>query len=109
MAPFGAAAGISASLRLRLRYAPIPAILRTPPPGTQASAATQMGDSSHRWQVALQTPSWTGKYHSTKFRARPTERMKGWVWMPAEKVARAFLRAGNRLKKEVRRLTAPRS
>ena len=36
MAPFGAAAGISASLRLRLRYAPIPAILRTPPPGTQA-------------------------------------------------------------------------
>jgi hypothetical protein len=36
MAPFGAAAGISASLRLRLCYAPIPAILRTPPPGTQA-------------------------------------------------------------------------
>jgi 2OG-Fe(II) oxygenase superfamily len=54
-------------------------------------------------------PSWTGKYHSTKFRARPTERVKGWVWMPAEKVARAFLRAGNRLKKEVRRLTARRS
>jgi hypothetical protein len=54
-------------------------------------------------------PSWTGKYHSTKFRARPTQRVKGWVWMPAEKVARAFLRAGNRLKKEVRRLTARRS
>jgi hypothetical protein len=30
MAPFGAGVGISAPLRLRLRYAPIPTILRTP-------------------------------------------------------------------------------
>jgi hypothetical protein len=29
--------------------------------------------------------------------------------MPAEKVAQAFFRAGDRLKKEVRRLTARRS
>ena len=38
MTPFGAAAGISASLRLRLRYAPIPAILRTPLPGALTDA-----------------------------------------------------------------------
>jgi len=30
MAPFGAGLGISAPLRLRLRYAPIPTIPRTP-------------------------------------------------------------------------------
>jgi len=35
---FGAAAGISASLRLRLRCAPIPTILRTPLPGTSTPA-----------------------------------------------------------------------
>jgi hypothetical protein len=50
-------------------------------------------------------PSWTGKYHSTKFRARPTERAKGWVWMPAEKVMQVVSRASNRLRKELRRLT----
>lgn len=53
--------------------------------------------------------SWTGKYHSTKFRARPTEKAKGMVWMPAEKVVHVFTRAGTRLKKELKRLTARQS
>lgn len=28
---------------------------------------------------------WDGKSHSTVFRARPTEKAKGWLWMPLEK------------------------
>jgi hypothetical protein len=42
-APFGAAAWISASLRLQFRYAPIPAFLRTSPAGTRTQRLWQMG------------------------------------------------------------------
>lgn len=55
------------------------------------------------------SPSWTGKYHSTKFKARPSERVKGLVWMPAEKVVQVVLRAGGRIKRELRRLAARQS
>ncbi len=34
-------------------------------------------------------PDWTGEYHSTIFKARPDERMKGMLLMPAEKIKRA--------------------
>lgn len=35
-------------------------------------------------------PQWDGKAHSTVFRARPDERLRGYVLMPAEKLQRRF-------------------
>jgi hypothetical protein len=47
---------------------------------------------------------WTGQSHSTIFKARPEERMKGMVLMPAE-TAKSSLRAGvARAKREIKRL-----
>jgi Rps23 Pro-64 3,4-dihydroxylase Tpa1-like proline 4-hydroxylase len=33
-------------------------------------------------------PGWDGKRHSTVFRARPDEKMKQWVLMPASRIAK---------------------
>jgi hypothetical protein len=44
---------------------------------------------------------WTGKAHDTIFRARPDEKFKGRVLMPAEKVSKLFTRAVNKLGKMV--------
>jgi len=55
MAPFGAAAGISASLRLRLRYAPIPANLRTPLPGTQTTSTNSNPANIRRTNLLSET------------------------------------------------------
>jgi len=38
------------------------------------------------------SPHWSGRYHSTRFRARPHEKLKGLVHMPVEKVAGSFRR-----------------
>src|SRR5262245_63728267 len=60
MTPFGATVGISAPLRLRLRYAPIPTILRTPPAGALAARKAHLKApvSDHRSSSrALSTPN----------------------------------------------------
>ena len=44
---------------------------------------------------------WTGKAHDTIFRARPDEKFKGRVLMPAEKVSKLFTRAVNKIGKMV--------
>lgn len=46
---------------------------------------------------------WTGKAHSTIFKARPNERYKGLVAMPMEKIARPLKRLWRRLKAKVTR------
>lgn len=42
-------------------------------------------------------PGWDGKVHDTIFRARPDEKLKAYVTMPAEKVARGVKRALRRV------------
>ena len=44
---------------------------------------------------------WTGKAHDTIFRARPDEKFKGRILMPAEKVSKLFSRAVNKIGKIV--------
>ena len=44
---------------------------------------------------------WTGKAHDTIFRARPDEKFKGRILMPAEKVSKLFTRAVNKIGKIV--------
>ena len=46
---------------------------------------------------------WSGEHHSTVFRARPNERMKGMVWMPFERIRRNF---GERMRGISRRVAA---
>lgn len=53
-------------------------------------------------------PSWTGKEHSTIFRARPDEIMKGLVFMPAEKARYAVKEAIKRTKRRIRDVVVPR-
>jgi hypothetical protein len=45
-------------------------------------------------------PHWTGRSHSTIFRARPHERIKGAVAMPAEKATRWIRRTLRRVKQK---------
>jgi Rps23 Pro-64 3,4-dihydroxylase Tpa1-like proline 4-hydroxylase len=47
---------------------------------------------------------WNGKKHSTIFRARPDEVVRGWVLMPAEKVQRTLQQQAQRAKRLVGRL-----
>lgn len=46
---------------------------------------------------------WSGEHHSTVFRARPDERMKGMLWMPIERLRR---NVGERIKGISRRVSA---
>jgi Rps23 Pro-64 3,4-dihydroxylase Tpa1-like proline 4-hydroxylase len=48
---------------------------------------------------------WAGTVHSTIFKARPEERIRGYVFMPAEMLQRRFMSGARRLKREVKRLT----
>jgi hypothetical protein len=48
-------------------------------------------------------PWWDGSSHSTLFRARPTERVKGLVYMPAERLGNAFKRSLRAVKQAVKR------
>ncbi len=45
--------------------------------------------------------NWSGKHHSTVFRARPDEKMKGMLWMPFEKLRQSV---GERVKGVSRRV-----
>lgn len=47
---------------------------------------------------------WDGTEHSTVFRARPDERLRGYVLMPAEKIQRAVSMRVDRVKHRFRRL-----
>ena len=47
-------------------------------------------------------PHWTGESHSTIFRARPDEKLKGTVLMPAEKIGRAMKVTIRGLKRRVK-------
>ncbi len=49
--------------------------------------------------------TWDGTEHSTVFRARPDERLRGYVLMPAEKLQRELRRQVDRMRHRVRRLT----
>jgi Rps23 Pro-64 3,4-dihydroxylase Tpa1-like proline 4-hydroxylase len=42
-------------------------------------------------------PGWNGKRHSTVFRARPEERLKRWILMPASKIAKLAHKVVRRL------------
>ncbi|MEM9463614.1 MAG: hypothetical protein AAGF11_56275, partial [Myxococcota bacterium] len=48
---------------------------------------------------------WDGTQHSTVFRARPDERLRGYVLMPAEKIQRAVQMRVDRVKHRVSRLS----
>jgi 2OG-Fe(II) oxygenase superfamily len=48
-------------------------------------------------------PGWNGESHSTVFRARPTERLKGHVLMPLESATRNMVDAWRGLKKTLKR------
>ncbi len=48
---------------------------------------------------------WDGTEHSTVFRARPDERLRGYVLMPAEKLQRQLRQRMDRMRHRVRRLT----
>ena len=48
--------------------------------------------------------NWTGNVHSTIFKARPEERFRGTVLMPAEKMRRGLARSIRTLKHEAKRL-----
>ena len=47
-------------------------------------------------------PGWDGKAHSTVFRARPTEKAKGWLWMPIEKAGHALAKGLRAVKNKLR-------
>jgi hypothetical protein len=49
-------------------------------------------------------PKWDGKVHSTVFRARPDERLRGYVLMPAERLQRELQAGLRRVSRGVRRL-----
>jgi 2OG-Fe(II) oxygenase superfamily len=49
-------------------------------------------------------PNWDGKVHSTIFKARPEEKFRGYVLMPAAKIQRLFTAGPRRIKKEAKRL-----
>jgi hypothetical protein len=52
--------------------------------------------------------NWDGKVHSTIFKARPEERLRGLVLMPAEKVQRRLAAGIHRIKQGAKRLVAGR-
>ena len=52
-------------------------------------------------------PHWKGVAHSTIFKARPEERLRGYVLMPAELVQRRFQRSVAHIKRGVKRLMHP--
>jgi 2-oxoglutarate-Fe(II)-dependent oxygenase superfamily protein len=47
---------------------------------------------------------WTGSVHSTIFKARPEERLRGYLLMPAETIHRRFTRGVRRVKQTIKRL-----
>ena len=49
-------------------------------------------------------PHWKGVAHSTIFKARPDERLRGYVLMPAEMVQRQVSRGVRQIKQGVKRL-----
>jgi len=49
-------------------------------------------------------PGWDGTEHSTVFRARPDERLRGYVLMPAEKIQRHLKMRADRVRARVQRL-----
>jgi Rps23 Pro-64 3,4-dihydroxylase Tpa1-like proline 4-hydroxylase len=48
-------------------------------------------------------PRWNGVSHSTIFRARPDERLRGYVLMPAEKIRNGVIQGLRRTKRQVKR------
>ena len=49
-------------------------------------------------------PNWDGTVHSTIFKARPEERLRGYVLMPAEVLQRQLMEGVRRVKRGVKRL-----
>jgi 2OG-Fe(II) oxygenase superfamily len=49
-------------------------------------------------------PNWTGTVHSTVFRARPEERLRGYVMMPAEHIQQKLLTGTRRIKRRIRQV-----
>ena len=49
-------------------------------------------------------PHWKGVAHSTIFKARPEEKLRGYIYMPAEGFLRRFSHGVQRMKQEVKRL-----
>ena len=47
---------------------------------------------------------WNGKAHSTVFKARPAERLKGYVLMPAERISHHLSENTHRVKRGIKRL-----
>jgi hypothetical protein len=49
-------------------------------------------------------PNWDGKVHSTIFRARPEERLRGFVLMPATKMQRAIVAGMRKIKRQAKKM-----
>jgi hypothetical protein len=52
-------------------------------------------------------PNWRGTVHSTVFKARPEERLRKYVFMPAERVQRRLANGVRLVKREIKRLMNP--
>jgi hypothetical protein len=49
-------------------------------------------------------PNWTGTVHSTVFKARPEERLRRYVLVPAERLQRQLTNGARSLKREIKQL-----
>ena len=52
-------------------------------------------------------PNWSGNIHSTIFKARPEERLRKYVFMPAEKVRQHIARGKSHLKRAIKQVINP--
>jgi len=68
-----------------------------PPNGPRAASAAPTHPKAHR-------PAWDGPSHSTTFRARPDEKLRGAVLMPAEKALESPRRFAGRVAGRLERL-----
>lgn len=53
-------------------------------------------------------PNWSGNIHSTIFRARPEERLRKYLSMPAENIKQRIARGANHIKHGIKRLMRPK-
>jgi hypothetical protein len=52
-------------------------------------------------------PNWSGKVHSTVFRARPEERLRKYILMPAERLQRHLARGRRSIKQAIKSVVRP--
>jgi len=55
------------------------------------------------YYTASPPKNWTGDVHSTVFKARPDEKLRGYILMPAEKIKKNLVRNARELKRNVKK------